>query len=82
MSHQYTYELCDTISLDIYYRAFPSDLNPDDLSVVIDAIYMEGVDIKIILDCLDPYALNGIESQAIKHHLDNIDYLEDCSDID
>ena len=80
MSHQYTYELCDTVSLDVYYRAFPDDLNPDDLSVEIDAVYLEGVDIKDVVECLDPYTLGSMESQAIKHFLDTNDYIDDYSD--
>ena len=80
MSHQYTYELCDTISLSVYYRAFPNDLNPDDLSVDIDAVYLEGVDIKEVVECLDPYTLNSMESQAIRHFLDTNEYLNDYSD--
>ena len=77
-----TYELCDTVTLEIEYRAFPDDLNPDEIFVEIDAILYEGIDIRCIVDCLDSYSLNAMESQAVKHYLDTTDYLLDCSSDD
>jgi len=79
MIQRITYELCDTVTLEIEYRAFPNDLNPDDIFVEIDAVLYEGVDIKCIVECLDSYSMGAIESQAIKHYLDTNDFLLDYS---
>lgn len=71
MRHMLTYELCDTVSIDVGYRGF---LDDNDITIFIDQVQYEGVDILPIIDCLDTFVMSSIEEQATKHFLDLEEY--------
>jgi len=71
MVHSFTYELCETLSIDVEYRGFLED---NKVTILLDSIQYEGIDVLPVIDCLDAFALTGIEDQAIKHFIDLKEY--------
>lgn len=71
MLHSFTYELCETITIDVKYRGFSEG---DRITILLDYVEYEGIDILPIIDCLDAFALSSIEEQAAKHFIDLSEY--------
>lgn len=71
MRHTFTYELCDSISIDIGYRGFQDE---GEVTIFVDSVLYEGIDILAIIDCLDAFVMTSIEEQATKHYLDLSEY--------